>query len=470
MTDTIKPTGSSPLTRGKRTPHAARVPASRLIPTHAGKTKDGAGDTSDQRAHPHSRGENSHLTAGTPHSRGSSPLTRGKRDLRRVEGEAVRLIPTHAGKTPRSDPDQSPQTAHPHSRGENDARPDLYLAVRGSSPLTRGKRAPHGALPYRVRLIPTHAGKTVRSAAVLVLIRAHPHSRGENSMQPYVDQLREGSSPLTRGKRPVLRPVRGRVGLIPTHAGKTDLFLVSKEDTPAHPHSRGENGQKVHSGSPSGGSSPLTRGKPRHHDKGNLRVGLIPTHAGKTRSSGHLLLVVVAHPHSRGENAAASCAFCSSDGSSPLTRGKPSVQTLASTGFGLIPTHAGKTSSRRSAATSKRVHPHSRGENARALPAGWTGHGSSPLTRGKPVDAWLPGGGAGLIPTHAGKTGLITRSRWLSRAHPHSRGENCDLCGVSVGGGGSSPLTRGKLRITRPGEPSERLIPTHAGKTRSAYS
>ena len=50
-------------------------------------------------------------------------------------------------------------------------------------------------------------------------------------------------------------------------------------------------------------------------------------------------------------------------GSSPLTRGKPGLTLLAKFRFGIIPAHAGKTSSARLWPASRPDHPRSRGEN-----------------------------------------------------------------------------------------------------------
>ena len=70
--------------------------------------------------------------------------------------------------------------------------------------------------------------------------------------------------------------------------------------------------------------------------------------------------------------------------------------------------------------------------------------GSSPLTRGKlRLVRSLPGLGR-LIPAHAGKTPLndgMPRYIW---AHPRSRGENEFVGGHRLVEAGSSPLTRGK--------------------------
>ena len=111
-------------------------------------------------------------------------------------------------------------------------------------------------------------------------------------------------------------------------------------------------------------------------------------------------------------------------GSSPLTRGKPTDCHVGGTARGLIPAHAGKTLWVSGGRSSRWAHPRSRGENWRtgALTA-WL-WGSSPLTRGKRCGRPCPTGGAGLIPAHAGKTTSRTGSVWGRRAHPRSRGEN----------------------------------------------
>ena len=71
--------------------------------------------------------------------------------------------------------------------------------------------------------------------------------------------------------------------------------------------------------------------------------------------------------------------------------------------------------------------------------------GSSPLTRGKPINSRGGGVCAGLIPAHAGKTSHTQGAGALAWAHPRSRGENLIQCDLFPLDTGSSPLTRGKL-------------------------
>ena len=193
------------------------------------------------------------------------------------------------------------------------------------------------------------------------------------------------------------------------------------------------------------GSSPLTRGKRGWRRKGLDVRRLIPAHAGKTFARVREIRQAGAHPRSRGENRRAA--------------------RLHDRLGGLIPAHAGKTGPSTSPSGSVRAHPRSRGENVDSLRRANSRTGSSPLTRGKPVEEVSHIDGGGLIPAHAGKTGRWQRGHLQVGAHPRSRGENLRWLRGLAASAGSSPLTRGKrprveCSVTPPG-----LIPAHAGKT-----
>ena len=294
--------GSSPLTRGKLFGGLVRGGLHGLIPAHAGKTNTGHTWSGAPWAHPRSRGENSPPGGATVSSEGSSPLTRGKRDTRLKSRTGYRLIPAHAGKTTGRSGEAASNAAHPRSRGEN-CRCSLFSpSLRGSSPLTRGKRAVqdghalgggsspltrgkhHAASPLTEveGLIPAHAGKTRPRGRSGLQRRAHPRSRGENTppLTPPVNRL--GSSPLTRGKRVLLALHSLLDGLIPAHAGKTRTGWGPGRAGRAHPRSRGENQPVPERCNACKGSSPLTRGKRSHHGPRRLDRRLIPAHAGKT--------------------------------------------------------------------------------------------------------------------------------------------------------------------------------------------
>ena len=152
--------GSSPLTRGKRTLAGQYGGVVGLIPAHAGKTWSIRCMAFCGPAHPRSRGENLIAPLITLTSAGSSPLTRGKRDRLIPPERQNRLIPAHAGKT-----------VFASGSAKN---------VPGSSPLTRGKQVVLVGREVAHRLIPAHAGKTVHAHRRHPTAPAHPRSRGEN--------------------------------------------------------------------------------------------------------------------------------------------------------------------------------------------------------------------------------------------------------------------------------------------------
>ena len=153
------------------------------------------------------------------------------------------------------------------------------------------------------------------------------------------------------------------------------------------------------------GSSPLTRGKPVRVGHAYWWSGLIPAHAGKTSSLTDRQTPRPAHPRSRGENRAAAEQAVRAVGSSPLTRGKRAVATTDEARNRLIPAHAGKTAVVDTLIADRAAHPRSRGENQHDGPVTVEAHGSSPLTRGKRCLVWSARFFDGLIPAHAGKTG-----------------------------------------------------------------
>ena len=196
------------------------------------------------------------------------------------------------------------------------------VSCPGSSPLTRGKHGRLVASHGLSGLIPAHAGKTGRGRGPRGGGRAHPRSRGENRGRRREPVKERGSSPLTRGKpRPVACCCPQR-RLIPAHAGKTSSDSSSARSAKAHPRSRGENASFMRPAVIAGGSSPLTRGKHRAGARVREHPGLIPAHAGKTTSPGTTPPPPQAHPRSRGENDEAVGRGPGVLGSSPLTRGK----------------------------------------------------------------------------------------------------------------------------------------------------
>ena len=375
------------------------------------------------------------------------------------------LIPAHAGKTRRGAFGFQIVGAHPRSRGENVDDVHIHDVQQGSSPLTRGK-PPRPPRPANLcGLIPAHAGKTLRRSRRRIRRRAHPRSRGENSAWTGPQARGWGSSPLTRGKLNIMDAAEDVKGLIPAHAGKTVCLGVDLATDRAHPRSRGENLEVAGHEFNFGGSSPLTRGKPLVGAQGLARVGLIPAHAGKTTGRSAGPCARGAHPRSRGENHTGRWAGRGLQGSSPLTRGKLLPALISETAGGLIPAHAGKTGSVELICFVWSAHPRSRGENGWWASDDNTRRGSSPLTRGKRLVGLRRQHAPRLIPAHAGKTSAWSAPAGGRGAHPRSRGENAAGIASVALTQGSSPLTRGKPIDVAGLQTGIRLIPAHAGKT-----
>ena len=196
--------------------------------------------------------------------------------------------------------------------------------------------------------------------------------------------------------------------------------------------------------------------------------GLIPAHAGKTLAAELGITQATAHPRACGENKICDFERSGSRGSSPRMRGKlAELQTLAERER-LIPAHAGKTGAYRRASMMSEAHPRACGENRYTSLGPWALYGSSPRMRGKLCAACGGGYADGLIPAHAGKTLPRLMVARRARAHPRACGENVAQGQLGALPWGSSPRMRGKPEHRRRGPHPRRLIPAHAGKTRSS--
>ena len=132
--------GSSPHTRGAR--RHARLPAreSGIIPAYAGSTSSGRSGWSSGGDHPRIRGEHERgdLTAGQ--GAGSSPHTRGARTPRSTATPSTRIIPAYAGSTTPPGLRARVLRDHPRIRGEHAGELAGRVGGLGSSPHTRGAR------------------------------------------------------------------------------------------------------------------------------------------------------------------------------------------------------------------------------------------------------------------------------------------------------------------------------------------
>ena len=188
------------------------------------------------------------------------------------------------------------------------------------------------------------------------------------------------------------------------------------------------------------------RGKPHLRELIADFGGLIPAHAGKTEVRRPSLSMPGAHPRACGENSSEFVKWVRVRGSSPRMRGKLIVAYVGFWCVGLIPAHAGKTGATSSWGKQAGAHPRACGENVTNPPFSLARVGSSPRMRGKRVVTLWSLPGVRLIPAHAGKT---RGSKWTynpQRAHPRACGENPPGLGRAITVVGSSPRMRGKRK------------------------
>ena len=276
-------------------------------------------------------------------------------------------------------------------------------------------------------------------------MRDHPRSRGEYQVVGVDAGFGEGSSPLSRG---ILDGIGGwldALGIIPALAGNTPPAGGALRRSPDHPRSRGEYPACLLPPAPTLGSSPLSRGILRGcpHQRGHR--GIIPALAGNTPAQPSGPVPGRDHPRSRGEYRTPLFASATSWGSSPLSRGIPLNELRAAGGDGIIPALAGNTSAAVYVAVNDR--------------------GSSPLSRGILYRQGPSRCQRRIIPALAGNTSRQARHGPPCQDHPRSRGEYYAILLDPTLFEGSSPLSRGIPARGQRWTPMERIIPALAGNT-----
>ena len=248
--------------RGKRVPPTLITMCLRIIPAHAGQTTS----TSDRIAlptdHPRACGANFSITVLLCVSFGSSPRMRGKRRPRLCMGGPLRIIPAHAGQTRGWSPSRSLCPDHPRACGANCFPALWFPALTGSSPRMRGKRS--------FLCIVSHRSD-------------HPRACGANVLPEVCRVIYFGSSPRMRGKLLSCHCVSSLLRIIPAHAGQTVRQNVSQSPSPDHPRACGANPRPPVRHRPAFGSSPRMRGKPPYGHAPLEHARIIPAHAGQTK-------------------------------------------------------------------------------------------------------------------------------------------------------------------------------------------
>ena len=173
--------------------------------------------------------------------------------------------------------------------------------IEGSSPLSRGIPSARRHPRAGTRIIPALAGNTHRCSLWCWVCWDHPRSRGEYYLPDEFSVFNNGSSPLSRGIRRLGQVSHRHGRIIPALAGNTPYLRSKSGVAKDHPRSRGEYcNRKLHSLECSG-SSPLSRGIPSMGGSSSTCGGIIPALAGNTGTPGPFQGLERDHPRSRGE-------------------------------------------------------------------------------------------------------------------------------------------------------------------------
>ncbi len=233
---------------------------------------------------------------------GSSPRMRGKRSRRRCPTSSPRIIPAHAGQTSCRNCGTHNHPDHPRACGANTIAFGEFFVGSGSSPRMRGKQTGSPDLADSVRIIPAHAGQTRPQVPALGAITDHPRACGANKYPMICHAGRFGSSPRMRGKPGALNVPHSSSRIIPAHAGQTLRCCCRRCDIPDHPRACGANNPDCDRVVQDAGSSPRMRGKHFHEVRVFDLGRIIPAHAGQTGFWVNTSMSPPDHPRACGAN------------------------------------------------------------------------------------------------------------------------------------------------------------------------
>ena len=314
-----------------------------IIPAHAGFTPGSGGPPSWWSDHPRTRGV--YLLTGRIRRTwpGSSPHTRGLRRARPHRPGGAGIIPAHAGFTPPAPPGPPALPDHPRTRGVCAPGAMRVVTTSGSSPHTRGLHGGRGPAGAGGRIIPAHAGFTPRWWGTRAGVSDHPRTRGVYYKYETEGTYTYGSSPHTRGLRDRFWWDAGETGIIPAHAGFTRTGPPPGRRPGDHPRTRGVYVPREETGGWEAGSSPHTRGLLHGTLIRSPLSRIIPAHAGFTHGRQAARPEFVDHPRTRGVYFSCLEGSVGEGGSSPHTRGLQDGGVPVDGVVRIIPAHAGFT-------------------------------------------------------------------------------------------------------------------------------
>ena len=226
--------------RGTRRPTTPRGACGRIIPAHAGNSPYASAPSAICSDHPRACGELHDGHSGHVLDDGSSPRMRGTRDVVRLGDALRRIIPAHAGNSAPTPHRPTTIPDHPRACGELLLASRNTVWKNGSSPRMRGTPRRTKSCWAVARIIPAHAGNSPRSARQTRLKSDHPRACGELCTGSGVGTRVIGSSPRMRGTPENVKLGRFVGRIIPAHAGNSADRLSVRAWWSDHPRACGE--------------------------------------------------------------------------------------------------------------------------------------------------------------------------------------------------------------------------------------
>ena len=233
-----------------------------------------------------------------------------------------------------------------------------------------------------------------------------------------------------------------------------------------HPHARGEHDLAATADGNVLGPSPRPWGTLGPDREGGAPYRSIPTPVGNTVPLRRPSRHRTVHPHARGEHARAYKMMREHAGPSPRPWGTRSDEPLLRARSRSIPTPVGNTRWFCPSAESSPVHPHARGEHQSSSSHSCRQTGPSPRPWGTRTTRLTVDTQGRSIPTPVGNTSPFAAGSTATSVHPHARGEHHSIVSTSWSLGGPSPRPWGTRWTITPDGSDTRSIPTPVGNTR----
>ena len=196
--------------RGKRHSPDGGITTIWIIPAHAGQTTTWQFLPKHPSDHPRACGANGMRIVAGSRMHGSSPRMRGKPTV-----DNYRYICT-----------MDNSTDHPRACGANRIASTKKHRSSGSSPRMRGKPRSSVTVRGSRRIIPAHAGQTTSTPTTSARGADHPRACGANVASNSSEDPVNGSSPRMRGKLENSWDALAGQRIIPAHAGQTVRFYA----------------------------------------------------------------------------------------------------------------------------------------------------------------------------------------------------------------------------------------------------